>query len=200
MANGWGFQEQPLGPALLSEPDSYSCFGDDATMSNIPDETVDSMLDTGGLYCDNYANALSMLPSDISIDASCDDAMLAITAPAFQSTQDIDNMSEVRIHPHLYPPKIAYPETGAINIQEEPVAQVHPDVPDETIKDSNMTGLIFPRTRYATTEDWERYRALFTRLYRDENKTLKEVKSIMKKYGFNATWVPPISVQIALCS
>ena len=193
MANGGGFQAHFFGPAFLSKPDSYLCFGDEA---------VDSMLDTGGLDYDNYANPLPVFPSDVSTDASYGDVMLAIAAPAFPSTRDVDNMPEVGIQPHLRPPRIAYPETRDINVQEAPAAQVPPDVPDGTIEDSNMTGLIFSvQTRYATTEDWERYRALFKRLYRDENKTLKEVKSIMKeKYGFNATWVSLISIQLAIAN
>jgi hypothetical protein len=193
MANGGDCQGHLFGQAVLSEPDLYLCFGDDVAMCDDPDEAIDVMLDTGGVHDDNCANLMQILPSDISV---------AIAAPAFPSTRDVDNMPEVGIQPHLRPPRIAYPETCDINVQEASAAQVPPDVPDRTIEDSNMTGLIFPvRTRYATTEDWERYRALFTRLYRDENKTLKEVKSIMKeKYGFNATWVPRILMQHAIYS
>ena len=45
-----------------------------------------------------------------------------------------------------------------------------------------------PRRRHVTAEDWIANRDLFTRLYRDENKTLKEVMSIMEtSYGFHAT-------------
>lgn len=202
MANGGDCQGHLFGQAVLSEPDSYLCFGDDVAMCDVLDDAIDVMLDTGGFHDDNCANLMQMLPSDISVDASYSDAMLAIAAPAFPSTRDVDNMPEVGIQPHLRPPRIAYPETRDINVQEAPAAQVPLDVPDGTIEDSNMTGLIFPvRTRYATAEDWERYRALFTRLYRDENKPLKEVKSIMKeKYGFNATWVPRIPMQHAIYS
>jgi hypothetical protein len=202
MTTGDDFQDHLFDPAFLSEPDSYLCFGDDMTMFDVPDQTVDSLPDTGGLHYDNYANLMQMLPSDVSADAGYSDAMLAIAAPAFPSTREVDNMLNVGIQPHLRPPRIAYLETGDVNVQEAPVAQVHPEVPDGTIKDSNMTGLIFPvRTRYATADDWERHRALFTRLYRDENKTLKEVKSIMKeKYGFNATCVFPIPMQHAIRS
>lgn len=39
-----------------------------------------------------------------------------------------------------------------------------------------------------TRRDWEAYRAIFTQLYRAENKPLKEVMSIMAdQYGFKAT-------------
>ena len=193
MANGGGFQAHFFGPAFLSKPDSYLCFGDEA---------VDSMLDTGGLDYDNYANPLPVFPSDVSTNASYGDVMLAIAAPAFPSTQEVDNMPQVGIQSHLRPPRIAYPETGDVNVQEAPVGHVHPEVPDETINDSHTTDLTSPvRTRYAIAEDWELHRALFTRLYRDENKTLKEVKSIMKeKYGFNATWVSLISIQLAMAN
>ena len=191
MANGEDCQGHLFGRAVMSEPDSYLCFGDDVAMCDDPDEAIDVMLDTGGFHDDNCANLMPMLPSDINV---------AIAAPAFPSTRNVDNMPEVGIQPHLRPLRIADPETRDTNVQEAPAAQVPPDVPGGTIEDSNMTGLIFSvRTRYATAEDWEHYRALFTRLYRDENKTLKDVKSIMKeKYGFNATWVPRILMRHAI--
>ena len=41
---------------------------------------------------------------------------------------------------------------------------------------------------YASERDWERHKGLITRLYRDENKTLKEVMAIMyHRHGFHAT-------------
>jgi hypothetical protein len=45
------------------------------------------------------------------------------------------------------------------------------------------------RSRFpVTAEDWEDHRALFTRLYIDENRSLKEVMRIMKdNFGFAAT-------------
>jgi hypothetical protein len=202
MANGGGFQENLSGPAFLSEPDPYLCFDGDVTMFDVPAEEGGSMLDTGGIHYDICANPLPMLPSDVSADATYADAVLAIPAPAFTSTQEVDNIAEVGIQSRLPPPNIADPEPGDVNVQEAPVAQVHPELPDETIEDTNTTGLIFPvRTRYATAEDWEHHRAMFTRLYLDEKKTLKEVKSIMKdKYGFIATWVSPTLIRLAIYS
>jgi hypothetical protein len=42
--------------------------------------------------------------------------------------------------------------------------------------------------QYASGEMWDTYRATITKLYRDENRTLKVVMSVMKeKYGFKAT-------------
>ena len=195
MANGGGFQENLFGPAFLSEPDSYLCFGGAVTMYDVPAEEVGAMLDTGGIHYDICANPLPTLPCNINADATDSDAVLAIPAPAFTGTQ-VDNIAEVGIQSHLPPPNIAYPEPGDVSVQEVPVGQVRLELPDETIEDTNTTGLIFPvRTRYATAEDWERYRATFTRLYLDEEKTLKEVKYIMKdKYGFIATWVSPILI------
>jgi hypothetical protein len=56
---------------------------------------------------------------------------------------------------------------------------------------SNGTLTLPAQNRDPTTEDWEFYRPILTRLYRDENQTLEEVKSIMKAtYGFHATLVP----------
>jgi hypothetical protein len=55
---------------------------------------------------------------------------------------------------------------------------------------SNRTLALPSRNRYPAAEDWEFYRPILARLYRDENRTLEEVKSIMKAtYGFHATLV-----------
>ncbi|ORY70243.1 Clr5 domain-containing protein [Pseudomassariella vexata] len=44
------------------------------------------------------------------------------------------------------------------------------------------------RVRWATTEDWDSYRALITRLYMDEKKPLRELLGIMEhKHNFHAT-------------
>jgi hypothetical protein len=45
-------------------------------------------------------------------------------------------------------------------------------------------------TQYATADDWKKYRSEITKLYCDDNKTLSEVRAVMRKrYGFNATYV-----------
>jgi hypothetical protein len=63
------------------------------------------------------------------------------------------------------------------------------DSPSFATKDSlNHCSTLPMRHRHPNTEDWEFYRPIFTQLYRDENRTLKDVKSIMKNiYGFIAT-------------
>jgi hypothetical protein len=189
MAGGWAFQEQ-FGQAFLPDLDPYLFPGDGLAIFDVLNEAVDSTLGTGGLdNDDNYANPPPNVRSYVSANVSYGGAMFAIATPAFPSTHEVDSMPELVIPSHVRPPRIVYPETNYVNVHEAPVAQGPREVPDEIVQDSNMTGLIFPaRTRYATAEDWERYRPLFTRLYRDENKSLKKVRSIMKeKYGFNAT-------------
>lgn len=45
-----------------------------------------------------------------------------------------------------------------------------------------------PRKAYATSEDWTAHRDLITRLYWDEDRTLKAVREYMKlNHGFDAT-------------
>ena len=48
-----------------------------------------------------------------------------------------------------------------------------------------------PKLGYArTAEDWQPYQSLITRLYRDENRTLKEVQQLLESdYNFRATYV-----------
>jgi len=48
---------------------------------------------------------------------------------------------------------------------------------------------------YATPEMWAESRPLITRLYKDENKTLKQVMTIMKPLGFLGTWVALIMLE-----
>jgi hypothetical protein len=45
-----------------------------------------------------------------------------------------------------------------------------------------------PQTQWAASKDWEDYRGPITRLYRDENRTLRETMRLMEEvYGFRAT-------------
>jgi Clr5 domain len=38
-----------------------------------------------------------------------------------------------------------------------------------------------------TAEEWEEIRPVLTTLYRDENKTLREIRETLAQQGFNAT-------------
>jgi hypothetical protein len=52
--------------------------------------------------------------------------------------------------------------------------------------------------RPPTLEDWNAYRAIFTTLYREENKTLSRTKEIMKNiYGFHASYVNVLVLFVA---
>lgn len=45
-----------------------------------------------------------------------------------------------------------------------------------------------PQEQWATPEEWDLHREKISRIYWDENKTLKELAEIMRKeHGFNAT-------------
>ena len=58
----------------------------------------------------------------------------------------------------------------------------------ETVESRAQSPMIPVRNQYPTSEDWDTSRPIFTQLYRAENRTLSEVKAIMKDtYGFNAT-------------
>lgn len=52
--------------------------------------------------------------------------------------------------------------------------------------------------RPPTLEDWNAYRAIFTTLYREENKTLGRTKEIMRnRYGFHASYVNVLILFVA---
>ena len=59
------------------------------------------------------------------------------------------------------------------------------------MSNADMESMTLANTsRYSTGEDWTMHRSTIARLYIEENKTLKEVMSIMKhSYGFNARQV-----------
>ena len=51
-------------------------------------------------------------------------------------------------------------------------------------------GLPRSQARYATARDWELQRETITRLYRNENRILRDVKLVMEReHGFFATYV-----------
>jgi hypothetical protein len=97
------------------------------------------------------------------------------------------SVADLRSSPTFLPAQyLVGPDTSTME-------QVYP--PNQMGSSSNATShiheqiLTFPiRSRYPCSEDWESYRPIITRLYIKEDKTLKEVKSIMKDvYGFVAS-------------
>jgi hypothetical protein len=53
-------------------------------------------------------------------------------------------------------------------------------------------------SRPPTLEDWNAYRAIFTTLYREENRTLGRTKEIMRnRYGFHASYVNDLVLFVA---
>ena len=108
----------------------------------------------------------------------------------------LDGSDPALIAPDLYPSDVRLLNQKSfeedVQMRETSNCQSRIDSHPPAISDSSNRILKLPaRNRYPTTEDWEFYRPILTRLYRDENRTLEEVKSIMKAtYGFHATLVP----------
>src|SRR2546421_6397829 len=73
MAGDWGFQEQ-FGQAFLPDSDPHLFPGDGVPIFDVPNEAVDSTLDTGGLgNDDNYANPPPNVLSYVSADVNYGD-------------------------------------------------------------------------------------------------------------------------------
>lgn len=129
-------------------------------------------------------------------NTSFGDDVMMLDTPAFQRTPQADFTPAAIAQSYLLSPETRNPGLGEACTPKALVFRSAPEASDISRNESHMNSVAFPiQVRYATAQDWERYRALFTRLYCDENMTLKDVMSIMKeKYGFNATYVSSISV------
>lgn len=184
MAYVGGFQEHLLDPA----------FPFDVMMLDAVDQADASLTDNGDhLPYDEITHLLPEFPAEANFNASDEDGMAMLDAPAFQH---VDSTPAAITQPCLLSPERRNPGLGEVTMQEAPVFPSAPETSDMSRNESHMNSMAFPtQPRYATAEDWERNRALFTSLYRDQNKTLKDVMAIMReKYGFNATYVSSIFV------
>jgi hypothetical protein len=197
MACAGGFQEHLLNPAFSFELPQDISFRNDVMMLDAVDQADASLTDNGGhLPYDEITHPLPEFPIEANFNASYVDGTAMLDAPAFQCTPHMDFTPAAITQPCLLSPEMRNPGLGEITMQEAPVFQNAPDTSDMSRNESHMNSMASPtQPRYATPEDWERNRALFTWLYCEQNRTLKDVMTIMKeKYGFNATYVSSISV------
>jgi hypothetical protein len=139
-------------------------------------------------YNIDSADMLPMYPVGVSND------LAAGHVSTFMAS--LDGRDPALIAPDLYPSDVPLLNQKSfeedVPMRETSNCQSWMDShPIATSDFSNRTLTLPARNRYPTREDWEFYRPILTRLYRDENRTLEEVKSIMKAtYGFHATLVP----------
>jgi hypothetical protein len=197
MAYVGGFQEHFLNPAFPFDLSQDISSRDDVTMFDAVDQAGASLTDNGGhLPYDEITSLLPDFPIEANFNASYEDGVATLDVLAFQCTPHVDFTPAAITHSCLLSPEIRNPGLGEVTMQEAPVFRSAPETSDMSRNESHMNSMAFPtQFRYATAEDWERNRALFTWLYRDQNMTLKDVKAIMReKYGFNATYVSPIFV------
>jgi hypothetical protein len=153
-----------------------------------------SMFETGDWttwqpeWCNHNINSADMYPVDVSNDLAPGDVSTFMAS--------LDRSNPALIAPDLYPSDAPALNQESfeddVQMRETSNYQSRMDShPIATSDFSNRTLTLPARNRCPTTEDWESYRPILTQLYRDENRTLEEVKSIMKAtYGFYATLVP----------
>lgn len=197
MAYAGGFQEHLLDPAFPFELSQDISFRDDVMMLDAVDQADAFLADNGGhLPYNEITPLLPEFPIEANFNASYEDGMATLDAPAFQCTPHADFTPTAITQSCLLSPETRNPGLGEVTMQEAPVFRSAPETSDMSRNESHMNSTASPtQFRYATPEDWERNRALFTSLYRDQNMTLKDVKAIMReKYGFNATYVSSIFV------
>jgi hypothetical protein len=188
------FQEHLLDPAFPFELSQDTSFRGDVMMLDAVDQTGASLPDNGGhLPYDEITHLLPEFPIEANFNASYEDGMAMLDAPAFQCTPHVDFTPAAITQSCLLSPEMRNPGLGEVTMQEAPVFQSAPETSDMSRNESHMNNMASPTQ--LTAEDWERNRALFTWLYCDQNRTLKDVQAIMReKYGFNATYVSSISV------
>jgi hypothetical protein len=192
MAYAGGFQEHLLDPAFPFELSQDIPFRNDVMMLDAMGQADASLTDNDGhLPYDEITPFPPEFPIEANFNASYENSMATLDAPAFQCTPHVDLTPAAITQSCLLSPEIRNPGLGEVTMQEAPVFQSAPETSDISRNESRMNSMALPtQFRHATAEDWERNRALFTSLYRDQNMTLKEVKAIMReKYGFNATYV-----------
>jgi hypothetical protein len=203
MAYWGGFQEHLLVPAFPFERIQNTSFGDDVMMLDAMDEVLGSMMDMESYLPDEHtAHHVPAVPLGGEGRAGCQNGMAMLDTPAFQRTPQADFTPGAIAQSYLLSPETRNPGLGEAYTPKALVFRSAPEASDISRNESHMNSVASPiQVRYATAQDWEWYRALFTRLYCDENMTLEDVKSIMKeKYGFNATYVSSVSVAFtAVC-
>jgi hypothetical protein len=201
MAYGEGFQEHLFVSAFPFEHVQHTPSGNNMMVLDVMDEVLGSMMDMGSyLPYDHTAHLVPAVPVGGEGLIGCQNGTVMLDAPAFRCTSQADSTPAAIAQSYLLSPETRNPEWDTVRTPEAPVFRSAPQASDISRNESHMNSTAFPiQVRYATARDWERYRAIFTRLYCDENMTLKDVKSIMReKYGFNATYVPSISAVFSM--
>jgi len=121
----------------------------------------------------------------------CNDGSTALDFSAFSASPEKNDTAAraFHVHPSEQPVSTQHLLVEDLRIIEAPHSHYQMISPSIATNDSSNRFKALPlRSPCSNTDNWKLYRPTFTRLYRDENRTLKEVKSIMKDiYGFNAT-------------
>ncbi len=82
-----------------------------------------------------------------------------------------------------------FPQRPPADFQDSPyITFYHDDRDPEVALDEDTVQILSLPSHPPTRQDWENHRTIFTRLYRTEDRSLKEVMSIMAdQYKFKAT-------------
>jgi hypothetical protein len=165
---------------------------DDASMPEAMDWTPWQSVDSGLClpHQDSTFN-FRTLPANADLGVLCNDDLIEfdISASPGGLGKSDTTATTAYIHPSETPFSTQHPLVEDLQMLEVLHSHSQLDSRSYAMSDSSDQVSTLPvPNRHPTTEDWEFYRPIFTRLYRDENRTLKDIKSIMRDiYGFNAT-------------
>ena len=172
-----GFDADPYDGAAISEHMQLTTW-----------ENVDRGLFLPPCHSPNVQQTFS-IKSDLG--TLCNNGSTALDFSTFSaSPEKTDTAARAfHVHPSELPASTQHLLVEDLRIIEAPHSRSQMISPSIATNGSSNPFKTLPlRNPCPNTEDWEPYRTIFAQLYRDENRTLKEVKSIMKDiYGFNAT-------------
>jgi hypothetical protein len=165
---------------------------EEASMLEAMDWTVWQSVDSG-LCLPHHDSTFTFrsLPANADLGVLCNDDLTEFDISA--SPGGLGKSDTTATTAYIHPSQTPFSTQHALVEDLQMLEVLHPHGQLESrsyaISDSsNQVSTLPVPNRHPTTEDWEFYRPVFTRLYRDENRTLKDIKSIMRDvYGFNAT-------------
>ena len=182
------FQECPLDANFPFEYDSDMFLADHATLPDATSQVSGGVTDVG-CYLPFYDNTPLQPVATTNMGALQGGDVAMMDVPVFQCAPQTEPTSTAITQAHVVLPGRSHPALNDTHMQEVPVFDDSSNAWDMSANQDHPSSSTRPlHIRYPTMEDWNRHRGLFTKLYLEENKTLNEVKSILKEqYGFNAT-------------
>lgn len=179
----------------LTQSHLHSSLGDKVSNVNEQSDAVDLRrgLNAEMRHYESQSNPTAYLPMGRSSteihETRIDDRVVLDTLPSLNILGNDERTSDSYTHQALLALQYRQNTSSGTSFMEAPIARTSLTDANDPVKpdiDVQKPALC----RYATAEDWEKYRSEITKLYCDDNNALSGVQAIMKtQYGFNASYV-----------